>query len=157
MLTPERRQTYISTIADFPATLDTLIAGLTPEQLNTAYLPNEWTVAQNIHHLADSHLNSFIRFKLILLENHPPVKGYNQDDWARSADYGVPIAASLDILRGLHARWAALLRSLSDGDWGRTGTHSENGEISLDDLLLTYHNHCHAHIDQITRTLAAGK
>lgn len=156
MLTPDVRTTYIQTITDFPDMLENLIDGLTLEQLNTAYLPNEWTVAQNIHHLADSHMNSFIRFKLIWTENQPPLKGYNQDVWARTADYDVPIAESLLILRGLHARWAALLRSFGDADWSRTGNHSENGVVSLDDLLLNYHNHCHGHLVQITRTLAAG-
>jgi hypothetical protein len=156
MLTPEQRQTYIRTIADFPDMLERLIAGLTDEQLHTAYLPNEWTVAQNVHHLADSHLNSFIRFKFVYTEDRPALKAYDQDVWARTADYDVPISASLAILRGLHARWAALLRSFTDETWERVGIHSENGEMRLDGMLLTYHNHCHAHLVQITRTLAAG-
>jgi hypothetical protein len=151
------RQERIARLRRFPSELETLIAGLTPEQLAAAPLAGEWSVAQNVHHLVDSHMNSFIRLKLILNENHPTLKPYNQDDWARSAEYKLPVAGALAILRGLHERWAALYEALQPSDWVRTGFHPHNGIVSADTLLQSYSDHCDAHIDQITRTIAAGK
>jgi hypothetical protein len=153
--TPEQRRAYIETIATFPDVLEALVTPLTEAQLHTHFIPHEWTVAQNVHHLADSHMNSFIRFKLLLTEDNPTIKPYNQDAWAVTPDYQPPITASLAILRGLHTRWAALLNGLGEGDWARQGRHPESGAITIDSLLKSYHDHCHAHIDQITRTLAA--
>lgn len=150
-----QRRAYIETIATFPDVLEALVTPLTDEQLHTHFLPNEWTVAQNVHHLADSHMNSFIRFKLLLTEDNPTIRPYNQDAWAVTPDYQPPIATSLAILRGLHARWAVLLNNLKEEDWSRQGIHPDSGVITIDSLLKSYHDHCHAHIDQITRTLAA--
>jgi hypothetical protein len=156
MLSSEQREAYISTLAAFPDLLESIVICLTPDQLNTPYLDGEWTVAQNIHHLADSHMNSFIRLKLILTEDAPMLKPYDQDAWALTADYNPPIEYSLMMLRGLHARWVALFQSLTDDQWSRIGQHPEAGEITPESLVKSYHNHCHAHLDQITRTLAAG-
>ncbi len=155
MNTPEQRRAYIETIATFPDVLEALVTPLTEEQLHTHFLAHEWTVAQNVHHLADSHMNSFIRFKLLLTEDNPTIKPYDQDAWAVTPDYQPPIATSLGILRGLHVRWAALLNHLGETDWARRGTHPASGVITIDSLLKSYHDHCLAHIDQITRTLAA--
>lgn len=156
MATAQERQARIEIIRSFPARLRHLVAGLTAEQLTTHYLPTEWTVAQNVHHLVDSHINSIIRFKLILTEDRPPLKGYNQDDWAVLPDAGTAyLENSLAILDGLHDRWGILLDSLTEVQYQRVGIHSERGDITIDDLLVTYADHCLAHIDQITRTLAA--
>lgn len=149
------RETYLSTIEQFPQQLRQLVQGLTDEKLNTHFLENEWTVAQNVHHVVDSHLNSFIRLKLILTEENPPLKGYDQDAWAVLADYQLPIEISLQTLEGLHKRWVAVFRSLTPDQWKRTGVHSELGNLTPDDLAKIYADHCEAHIDQITRTLAA--
>lgn len=156
MLTSEQRQAYIATLAEFPQTLEAVVGALTADQLTTPYLAGEWTVAQNVHHLADSHMNAFVRLKLMLTEENPTVKPYQQEAWARTSDYDLPIEASLAILRGLHARWVALFTSLTEEQWARTGQHPEVGAISPDNVVETYHNHCHAHLDQIARTLAAG-
>lgn len=146
----------INRIRSLPNQLDELVMGLTDEQLITPYDEGEWTIAQNVHHLADSHINSFIRFKLVLLEDNPTLKPYNQDEWARTPEANSPdIAHSLAILRGLHARWCALMDSLKPEQWARQGYHPERGVITLEDMLTTYADHGEAHIRQIQAVLDA--
>ncbi len=157
MLGDEERQRRIAIIREYPVRLRALVGDLTEEELTTPYLAGEWTVKQNVHHLPDSHMNSVIRLKLILTEDRPPLKGYDQDVWAVLADVSAtPIEASLTLLTGLHERWANLFVSLTDEQRQRVGIHSEIGEVTPDDLLVTYSDHCDAHIDQIERTLAAA-
>ena len=156
-LTPEERIAKIDRLRRFPDEWEKLVTGLSERELYTAFIPNEWSVAQNVHHVPDSHMNAYVRTHLILTEDNPPLKGYDQAAWAELPDYKLPIAHSLLILRNLHVRWCAILSSLSPADFARTGIHSEIGEINIDDILNTYTNHCDAHIDQVTRTLAAGK
>lgn len=145
----------IERLATFSDELEALVATLDDTVLHTESIPGEWTVAQNIHHLADSHCHSFIRMKFIITEDHPTLQPYNQEVWARTPDYKASIDSSLFILRGLHDRWAVLLRSLTPHQLTRTAYHPENGEQVLSDLILYYANHCNAHLDQIKRTLAA--
>ncbi len=156
-LTPEERIAKIARLSRFPDELEALVKGLSDHELYTAFIPNEWSVAQNVHHLPDSHMNAYVRTHLILTEDKPPLKGYAQAEWAKLADYKLPIEHSLAILRNLHVRWCAIFNSLSAADFARSGIHSEIGEVNLDDILNTYNNHCEAHIEQITRTLAAGR
>lgn len=156
MLTNEKREELIGKIEALPTQIEELISGLTEEQLLTHFIPHEWTVAQNVHHLVDSHMNSVIRLKLILTEDQPPLKGYDQDAWADLADGNtLAIEDSLMILRGLHRRWVKVFRSLDEAQWQRTGLHSEIGLVTVEDLVQTYAQHGEDHIDQITRTLAA--
>lgn len=144
-------------IERLPAQIKALVADLTAAQLTTRYLPAEWTVAQNVHHLFDSHANSYLRCKLIVTEHNPPLKGYDQDVWAARPDAcGPEISGSLAALTGLHMRWVTFWRGLADTDYERVGIHSENGAVRLDDLLALYSGHGESHIDQIRRTLAAG-
>lgn len=151
------RQALIEKIAALPGQIEALVHGLSNEQLTTHYLPNEWTVAQNVHHLFDSHVNSYIRCKLIATEDNPPLKPYNQDQWANFPDANnAEIAVSLALLRGLHVRWVQFWKSLSDADFARSGIHPDNGAMSLDRILKSYVAHGEAHIDQIQRTLAAA-
>jgi hypothetical protein len=120
-------------------------------------MDGEWNVAQNVHHLADSHMNSFIRFKLLLTEENPTIRPYDQDRWAVTADgNNLAVQDSLMLLQGLHRRWVQLLRSLDEAQWKRTGHHPESGQITPESLLRTYAAHGEGHIDQIQRTLAAG-
>jgi hypothetical protein len=156
-LTPAERIAKIDRLSRFPDELEALVKGLSDHELYTAFIPNEWSVAQNVHHLPDSHMNAYVRTHLILTEDKPPLKGYAQAEWAKLADYKLPIEHSLAILRNLHVRWCAIFSSLSASDFARSGIHSEIGEVNLDDILNTYTNHCEAHIEQITRTLAAGR
>ena len=158
MYTTDQRQAMIDRIRCLPDDLEACISGLTEEQLTTHFIEGEWTVAQNVHHLADSHMNSYIRFKLTLAEENPPLKPYDQDVWADMVDAtSGDITSSLILLRGLHTRWANLLEGFSDEDWARTGHHPEHGEQSLEDMLELYARHGHGHIAQITKTLAAQK
>jgi hypothetical protein len=151
---PKQREELVHQIASLPTRLETLVSGLSPEQLAGTYIPGEWTVAQNVHHVADTHMNGFVRFKLILTEDRPTLKPFDQERWAESLDSKlVAVESSLLVLRGLHARWVELLRSLDEDEWRRFGYHPEVGIVSLDDLLRTYANHGEAHLAQIAKTL----
>jgi hypothetical protein len=150
-----QRRELIETIRELPERLRARVSGLTDAQLTTHFLAGEWTVAQNVHHLADSHMNSFIRTRLILTEERPPLKPYDQDRWAELADSGTTaLEESLGILEGLHRRWVRLFESLGEADWRRVGLHPEIGEVTLDDILRIYAAHGVGHIEQIERTLA---
>lgn len=157
MLTPSERTELIAKIAQLPAHLEALVCTLTPAQLTTPFLAGEWTVAQNVHHLADSHMNSVIRMKLVLTEESPTFKPYDQDAWAATADANNPdIGDSLQLLRGLHKRWVRLFESLPEQAWQRSGIHPEyNRRYTIDDILRIYGAHGEGHLDQIQRTLDA--
>lgn len=156
MSTATERRVWIEHIRALPEQIAQLTAGLTPEQLTTPFLEGEWTVAQNVHHLVDSHVNSYIRCKLILTEENPPLKPYDQDLWAALPDSSTAdISTSLMILRGLHARWVAFWEQLPEEAWSRVGNHLENGPVTLEQQLRLYAEHGLGHIDQIQRTLAA--
>lgn len=155
-MTPQERQTYIEKIRRLPAQLAELVSGLSESQLTTQFLAGEWSVAQNVHHLADSHMNSYIRCKLILTEENPPLKPYDQDAWAKLPDaQNAALSTSLLLLAQLHARWVTFWETLPADAWGRTGFHPENGPMTLADIVRSYAAHGEAHLDQITRTLAA--
>ncbi|MBL8161898.1 MAG: putative metal-dependent hydrolase [Anaerolineae bacterium] len=158
MLTPEQRRDCINRIRRLPSELEALVSKLSEEQLITEFIAGEWNVAQNVHHLADAHMNGFIRLKLMLTEDNPPLKLYKQEYWAERVDsYDAPVQYSIMLLRGLHHRWVVLFESLSEAEWNRTGIHPDRGSITAEDILKIYSAHGEAHLDQITRTLAAGK
>jgi hypothetical protein len=151
MLTSVERQHLIGDMQRLPANLEVALKGLNDRQLDTPYREGGWTIRQVVHHLADSHLNGFMRMKLILTEEQPTLKPYDQEAWARTADVvQTPILSSLAILKGLHARWSALLESLPESSFQRTAYHPEIGEITLDDLLVTHARHGGNHLAQIT-------
>jgi hypothetical protein len=153
---PSERLQLIDRLGRLPEALAQEVAGLSEVQLLTHFLAHEWNVAQNVHHLADSHMNAYIRMKLLLTEEHPTIKPYDQDQWSEHPDANQPdLTVSLSILRGLHQRWVMLMQGLSEEQWLRTGRHPESGEISVAGLLCSYAEHGEAHIDQIRRTLAA--
>lgn len=113
-------------------------------------------MAQNVHHLADSHINSYIRLKLILTEEYPTIRPYDQDLWAATPEANSPdLTASLTLLAGLHQRWAHLFAGLDEQQWQRKGIHPANGEITPSSLLQGYAQHGEDHLDQMQRTLAA--
>lgn len=150
-LTPARRSALIGTIAGTPETLREAVRGLSPGQLDTPYRPGGWTVRQVVHHLPDSHLNSYVRFKLALTEERPTIKPYEEDRWAELADtFNTPVEVSLVLLESLHVRWVNLLRSLPEADWQRTLLHPQNGEMTLDHVLGLYAWHGPHHVAQIT-------
>lgn len=132
-----------------------LVNSLNDEQLTTRYLENEWTAAQNVHHLADSQMALFFRFKCILLEDHPTLQPFDQEEWASTPDStSSNIADSLAIIRGVHRRWADLIETLDAADWERTGYHPESGELTLLALAEYAAQHGYVHIEQIKKTVA---
>ena len=149
--TPEKRRAWIQQIADTPKNLCAAVDGLTEQQLLTPYRPDGWTVSQTVHHVADSHLNSYLRFRLGLTEERPLIKTYDQDKWANLPDAAsVRIETSLVLLEAMHTRWVELLNSLSEEDFARGLQHPEIGEISLDTNLQIYAWHGPHHVAQIT-------
>lgn len=157
MLDPTERQTLIRQLRKFPLLLAAEVKDLTAEQMTTPYLAGEWTVAQNVHHLADSHMHSFIRMKLILSEDRPTFRTYDQDIWATLPDgTGAEVLNTLELLTSLHRRWTDLLEALPEEAWSRVGVHPVDGDITLAGMLQNYVQHGNDHIDQIQRTLAAG-
>lgn len=150
-LSPEARATLIDEIAATPEKMRAAAAGLNDGQLNTPYRPGGWTVRQVVHHVPESHLNSYIRFKLAMTEDEPTIKPYFEDRWAELTDARVaPIEPSLDLLDALHQRWVWFLRSLKDKDFERTFQHPELGQVSLNKNVALYAWHGRHHVAHIT-------
>ena len=150
-LTDDQRRECIAQIAEAPARLAAAVAGLTPAHLDTPYRPGGWTVRQLVHHIADSHMNAYTRFKLALTENEPTIKTYDEAQWAELADAKTPpIEPSLALLENLHRRWVMLLLSLTPADWLRKFRHPEWGSADVDFLLAQYAWHGRHHVAHIT-------
>src|SRR5579863_5557359 len=149
--TADQRQKFITEIAQAPANLRAAVNGLTNPQLDTPYRPQGWTVRQVAHHVPDSHLNAYVRYKLALTEDEPTIKPYAEDRWAQLADTRTtPIEVSLAMTDSLHTRWVQLLRSLKPEDWKRTFRHPELGLVSLEKNLALYSWHGNHHIAHVT-------
>ena len=145
---------WIAEIEALPGQVRAAIEGLDDEQLETAYRPGGWTLRQVVHHLLDSHLNSYIRFKWALTEDEPAIKTYEEARWAELADYRrVRLADTLDLLELLHARWATLLRSLGPDELARTFRHPEWGRVELDWNIGNYAWHGRHHLAHLTTTI----
>lgn len=152
----DERIAMIEKIQRLPEQVAALVDGLSDEQMSTHFIEGEWTVAQNVHHLCDSHMHSYIRCKRMLTEDNPTLQPYDQEVWAALPDAsGADVAASLNLLAGLHGRWVTFWRSLAEADWARTAFHPESGAITLADQLRLYAAHGEAHLRQIGNTLAA--
>ena len=146
----------ITSLRAFPQQLVMAIANLDDACMLAHPLAEEWSIAQNVHHLADSHMTAYIRCRLIASEINPPLKPYDQDAWAGFGDsQTADVTASLAILHGLHQRWADFFTNLTDSDWERVGSHPELGAVSLHRQLVGYVAHGDEHLEQIARTLAA--
>lgn len=147
---PHRRE-LLSQIAEAPRRLRAAVEGLSAEQLNTPYRLEGWTVRQVVHHLADAHLNWYVRTKLALTENEPTIKPYAEARWAELHDarHG-PIEPSLLLLASLHERWVQLFESLATVDWSRSFVHPERGVLTLDATLPMHAWHGRHHTAQIT-------
>lgn len=150
ILTSAQRAACIVQITAAPELFRRAVAGLTEAQLDTPYRPDGWTVRQVAHHLPDSHMNAYIRFKLGLTEDAPAVKTYEEKDWARTPETRAPIGMSLDLLTALHERWVTLLRAMSPADFARTVRHPEWGTPSLDAMLALYAWHGRHHTAHVT-------
>ena len=150
-LADDERQALIGKIEETPARMRAAVAGLNDEQLDTPYRPEGWTVRQVVHHVPESHLNSYIRFKLAITEDEPTIKPYFEDRWAELDDARqAPIALSLDLLDALHGRWIWFLRSLEREDFQRTFRHPELGIVNLDKNIALYAWHGQHHVAHIT-------
>ena len=148
---PEKRSEFIQTIADLPRNIASAVDGLTEAQLDTPYRTGGWAVRQTVHHVADSHLNSFCRFKLALTEDTPTIRPYEEALWADLADSKLPVEVSLSLIDGLHQRWVTLLDAMSDTEFERQFDHPESGKWTLDAALAMYAWHSRHHTAHITR------
>ena len=147
----EDRVRYIETIASAPAGLREAANGISATQLDTPYREGGWTARQVIHHVPESHMNAYIRFKLALTETDPVIKPYDEAAWARLCDVAVaPIETSIVLLESLHVRWVVLMRGLSEDDWGRRFVHPEYGQArTLEQTLALYAWHGDHHIAHV--------
>jgi hypothetical protein len=154
---PAQRAAAIATIAEGPARLRLAVSGLTDAQLDTPYRPDGWKVRQVVHHVADSHMNAYLRTKFALSEDNPTIKPYQEQIWAEMTDgRTAPVATSLDLLDALHSRWVMLLQSLTPAQFARTLLHPERGPMSLDDVLDLYSWHCRHHTAHVTALRERG-
>jgi uncharacterized damage-inducible protein DinB len=150
-LTDDQKRALIGEIADVPAKLRAAITGLSEAQFDTPYRPGGWTVRQVTHHVPDSHMNAYVRFKLALTESEPAIKAYEQQLWAELPDTKeTPIEVSLAMLDSLHDRWVRLLRSIKLEEWKRTFRHPELGLVTLERNLALYAWHGKHHVAHIT-------
>jgi uncharacterized damage-inducible protein DinB len=150
-LSDEQKRKSLDDIAETPANLRAAVKGLSQAQLDTPYRPGGWTVRQVVHHVPDSHLNSYVRFKLALTENEPTIKTYAEDRWAELDDTKTtPVEVSLTLLESLHDRWMRLLRSLTPEEWKRTFRHPDLGAMTLEKALALYAWHGRHHVSHIT-------
>ena len=145
-----RHAEYLQAIERLPEALAAAVKGLSDAELDTPYRPGGWTVRQAVHHIADSHMNAFCRFKLALTEDAPTIRPYFEDRWAGTADNRSAVDDSLSMIKGLHARWSALLNSMSDADLARTLDHPESGTWTLEQMLALYAWHGDHHTAHIT-------
>ncbi len=153
VVSADDRAAFIETIAETPALLRAAVAGLDDDQLDTPYRPEGWTVRQVVHHLPDSHMNAYIRFRLSLTEDRPVIRPYYEAEWARLPDAASgPVAYSLALLEALHVRWVVLLRAMTDADFLRVYRHPEQPgrDLPLSEVLATYAWHCRHHLAHIT-------
>lgn len=142
---------WIAEIEKLPSDLEKTVTGLSEEQLDTAYRPDGWTVRQVVHHIADSHIVAYIRFKLTLTETTPAINPYQEDKWAELNDSKLPVAVSVHLITNIHLRWLAILKTMKTGDFDKMFFHPESKQnISLKEVLGLYAWHGKHHLAQIT-------
>ncbi len=147
----QNRTQAIDVLAKLPAQMRAAVQGMSPEQLDTPYRPEGWSVRQVVHHVPDSHMNAYIRFKLALTEEQPAIKAYDEAAWARLPDTQVtPVEVSLQLLAALHSRWVDLLQAMRPSDFERTLYHPEHGVLTLERMLALYSWHSAHHLAHIT-------
>jgi hypothetical protein len=154
VLSPGELRNAIATLAEAPGLLRNAVEGLHQPQVNTPYREGGWTVRQVVHHLADSHMNAFIRVRLALTEDWPTITAYDEKAWAVLHDVAAPIEWSLELIESLHARWVMLLSSLEDDQWQRGFVHPERGRMTVEVATLMYAWHSKHHIAHITHLRA---
>jgi uncharacterized damage-inducible protein DinB len=147
--TPAKRSAWLTAIESLPGNMKDAVAGLSDAQLDTPYRDGGWTLRQVVHHVADSHMNAYVRLKLALTEESPAIKPYDEKLWAELPDSRLSVEVSIALLEMLHARWSVLLRSLKNDTWARTWRHPEHGERTLDYLLQLYAWHSRHHVGHV--------
>jgi hypothetical protein len=150
-ITRQKRTAAIAAIAELPAKLTDALSGLDREQLDTPYREGGWTVRQLVHHIADSHMNAFVRVRLALTEDWPTITAYDEKAWAMLPDSAGPVSWSLALLENLHARWVMMLESLTEEQWARGVKHPENGPMTVEVATLVYGWHSRHHVAHIMR------
>ena len=151
-VTDEKRRRWIAEMAQTPANLRVALAGLSDDQLNTHYREGGWTLRQVAHHLADAHINGFVRFKLALTEDNPLIKTYEETLWAETIDgREAPVELSLKLLEALHERWIILLDALRESDFAKSFGHPQRGVMTIDKAIQLYAWHGVHHTAHITR------
>jgi uncharacterized damage-inducible protein DinB len=150
-ITAQRRAELIAQVAAAPAQLREAVAGLDDRQLDTPYREGGWTVRQVVHHVPESHMNAFMRFKLALTEDVPTIKPYDEAAWAKLPDVALPVEPSLQLLEALHVRWVALLRAMTPEQFALGFVHPEHGRtLTLDQTLQIYGWHGRHHTAHVT-------
>ena len=152
-VTDSDRERWIAEVEALPEQMRRAVEGLSDAQLDTPYRPGGWTIRQVVHHVPDSHVNSYVRFKWALTEDEPVIKAYDEVGWANLADYRAPVGPSLDFLAALHAKWVRLLRTMTDEQWARRFVHPESGPTELALALGSYAWHGQHHLAHITSTV----
>jgi DinB superfamily len=145
----EEREQLIARYKDGYRVVSEALLKITPEELDTQPAPGKWTARQIVHHLGDSEMTAAVRFRLLVAEDKPSIKGYDQDRFSERLHYERSHEASLELFRAARAATAELMACLSEADWLREGTHSEVGRFGLDTWLRIYAPHAHRHADQI--------
>lgn len=155
LVSPGETQQHIRTIGEFPVQLTELVGKWGDDRLDTPYRPGGWTVRQVVHHVADSHINAYVRTKLALTEDNPTIKPYEQDEWIKLPDVRLDVAPSLVLLRSLHQRWVMTLQALTEADLQRTYVHPESGRtILLTEVIAHYAwhgEHHYGHVYQLAQ------
>lgn len=148
----QQKRLWLQDIQFLPGLIENAIENLDEAQLNTPYRDGGWTLKQVVHHVADSHMNAYIRFKLGLTEDNPTIKPYEEARWAELRDVeDVPINISITLLYALHTRWHKAILHLTDQEWQRTVVHPEHKkEMTLWHLLGMYAWHGKHHAAHIT-------
>ena len=150
-LTPENRRRILLDIVELPGRLRDAIEGLSDAQLDTPYRTGGWTVRQVVHHLADSHMHSYLRTKFALTLDQPTIMAYDENEWASLKDGRLgPVEPSLSLLEGLHSRWSQLLEALTEADWQRPFVHPERGPLTVSTNIPVYAWHGRHHTAHIT-------
>jgi uncharacterized damage-inducible protein DinB len=150
-VTPHKRMAAIAALAELPPKLSEALDGLSRQQLDTPYREGGWTVRQLVHHVADSHMNAFVRARLALTQDRPTISPYDEKAWAMLHDSEAPVGWSVTLLENLHARWVMMLESLTDEQWVRGMKHPENGPVTVEMGTLMYGWHSRHHVAHITR------
>ncbi len=153
-ISAEEIQQWIQEIKTLPSRLNKAVNGASEETLKIKYREGGWTIRQLVHHIADSHLNSYIRFKLALTEDNPTIKPYAEDQWAELSDSQLPIEVSLTFIQALHERWVYILENLTDEQLQLTFTHPESGVVTLAKNIGLYAWHGNHHLAHIQNALA---